>query len=163
MAASSTPKPDIDAILREVARTPAGRTLIDRLAVATQDGATMVPVDSIAPIPVEYVLSNPWHPGRLETALAATTPAPPIDVNAFIFFRESWYVVSEGNHRTESARARNTKTISARIHSRTWCALDQFIIMDGAIWRQDGPTLRFISTESREVLELAQRIGISTR
>jgi hypothetical protein len=74
--------------------------------LADLDDARILPRRTVS-IAVERVLAWSWNPGRLERCqrlLAEGEKAPPIHVNRYRLNGLTWYVVSDGRHRTVAAR-----------------------------------------------------------
>ncbi len=72
----------------------------------------------IEPIPVERVLSEAWDPDRLrwsQELLAEGRTAPPVVVMRYDLPDREWYGLSDGNHRTEAARAAGLASVAARV------------------------------------------------
>ena len=91
--------------------------------LADLDDARILPRRTVS-IAVERVLAWSWNPGRLERCqrlLAEGEKAPPIHVNRYLMNRQTWYVVSDGRHRTVAAREAGRQRIAAIVGSETDC------------------------------------------
>jgi hypothetical protein len=91
--------------------------------LADQDDARILPRRPVN-IAVERVLAWSWNPGRLERCqrlLAEGEKAPPIHVNRYRLNGLTWYVVSDGRHRTVAAREAGRRRIAAVVGSETEC------------------------------------------
>lgn len=72
----------------------------------------------IMDVPVDAVCSAPWSVGRLARCrelLAAGKVAPPVDLTEVRVGREVFYLLTDGNHRTEAARLAGHETIRAEV------------------------------------------------
>ena len=91
--------------------------------LADLDDARSLPRRTVS-IAVERVLAWSWNPGRLERCqrlLAEGEKAPPIHVNRYRLNGLTWYVVSDGRHRTVAAREAGRQRIAAVVGSETDC------------------------------------------
>ena len=91
--------------------------------LADLDDARILPRRTVS-IAVERVLAWSWNPGRLERCqrlLAEGEKAPPIHVNRYRVNGLTWYVVSDGRHRTVAAREAGRQRIAAIVGSETEC------------------------------------------
>ena len=91
-------------------------------------------------ISVARVLAWAWNPGRLERCrqkLAEGEKAPPIHVNRYRLNGLTWYVVSDGRHRTVAAREAGRARITAVVGSETDCHPDRYrlAVNDGRLWQ----------------------------
>jgi hypothetical protein len=69
-------------------------------------------------VPVQRVFSHIWHPARIARifdGLHKGTQPPPVSVSRIWFRGVDFYVVDDGNHRTEVVRMTRGEKISARI------------------------------------------------
>ena len=91
--------------------------------LADLDDARSLPRRTVS-IAVERVLAWSWNAGRLEQChrlLAEGDKAPPIHVNRYRLNGLTWYVVSDGRHRTVAAREAGRQRIAAVVGSETEC------------------------------------------
>ena len=80
-------------------------------------------------IAIDRVLAWSWNPGRLERCqqkLAEGEKAPPIHVNRYRLNGLTWYVVSDGRHRTVAAREAGRARIAAVVGSETDCHPERY-------------------------------------
>ena len=70
-------------------------------------------------IPLNRILSHIWMPARLARIFSypKSTKPPPVYLEEIRFLGESFYCVSDGNHRCEAAKTRGVTTIPAIIES----------------------------------------------
>lgn len=76
----------------------------------------------VVQVPVAAVCSVVWSEGRFarcQELLAAGRVPPPIAVSAVRVGNEVFYLVTDGNHRTEAARAAGQPTIRAALDCTT--------------------------------------------
>jgi uncharacterized ParB-like nuclease family protein len=90
-------------------------------------------------ISVAKVMAWAWHPGRLERCkarLAAGERPPAIEVGRYWLQGESYYLVSDGHHRTVAAREAGCSRIRARIGSENWCRPEICWLDQTILWRE---------------------------
>ncbi len=91
--------------------------------LADLDDARILPRRTVS-IAIDRVLAWSWNAGRLEQChrlLAEGDKAPPIHVNRYRLNGLTWYVVSDGRHRTVAAREAGRQRIAAVVGSETEC------------------------------------------
>lgn len=108
--------------------------------LANLDDARILPRRTVR-IAVDRVLAWSWNPSRLERCrqkLAEGEKAPPIHVNRYRLNGLTWYVVSDGRHRTVAAREAGRTRIAAVVGSETNCHPDryQLEIEDRLLWQK---------------------------
>ena len=96
--------------------------------LADLDDARILPRRTVS-IAIDRVLAWSWNPGRLERChrlLAEGEKAPPIHVNRYRMSGLTWYVVSDGRHRTVAAREAGRTRIAAVVGSETDCHPERY-------------------------------------
>lgn len=104
-------------------------------------------INGVRRVPVNRVLFSPWNPGRLDrarTKLAAGLKAPPINVDGITVRDDTWYLVSDGMHRSAAAMEAGRRTIVAEIGTMQQTYPDQH---------------RLVFVEQADVWELLRRTG----
>ncbi len=91
-------------------------------------------------ISVARVLAWSWNPARLERCrrlLDEGQKAPPIHVNRYRMNGLTWYVVSDGRHRTVAAQEAGRARITAIVGSETDCHPERhrLDVAHGRLWQ----------------------------
>lgn len=122
-------------------------------------------------IAVERVLAWSWNPGRLERCqqkLAEGEKAPPIHVNRYRLNGLTWYVVSDGRHRTVAAREAGRKRIAAVVGSETDCHPERYRLdcADRRLWQEHndarfGHCLKLVTDDlTSETMTVLLALGV---
>lgn len=85
------------------------------------------------PIPVEQVLVESRDCDRLHecrSLLAQGKIAPPIEASIFMLHGLSWFIVSDGIHRTVAAYEAGNPKIEARLSSVNYCRPEQYRLVE---------------------------------
>jgi uncharacterized ParB-like nuclease family protein len=111
--------------------------------VATANQDTWQDIGRTQAVSVRRVLAWAWAPARLQRAserLMAGDRAPAIHVSRYWLHGESWYVVSDGHHRTIAAQEAGKRTIRASIAGEIACEPDACYLdrASGRLWRHMG-------------------------
>ena len=122
-------------------------------------------------IAVERVLAWSWNPGRLERCqqkLAEGEKAPPIHVNRYRLNGLTWYVVSDGRHRTVAAREAGRTRIAAVVGSETHCHPERYRLdcADRRLWQEHndarfGHCLKLVTDDlTSETMTVLLALGV---
>ena len=120
------------------------RNLVNRYIGYCYTDEFFVPEEVHQDIPVRDVLGVPWCSERytrcMEAMRKAPNERPPIDVVGCRFPKKTLYVVTDGNHRTSVARARDEEKINAIVASVVICSMDGLFVYKDELYKrkEDG-------------------------
>lgn len=89
-------------------------------------------------VSVERVLAKAWRANRLarcERLLAEGKKPPPVHLVRYRLNGESWYGVSDGNHRVVAASNAGNKTIRAVVTCESPIRPERYVIIKNVLWR----------------------------
>ena len=138
--------------------------------LADLDDARILPRRTVS-IAIDRVLAWSWNPGRLERChrlLAEGEKAPPIHVNRYRINGLTWYVVSDGRHRTVAAREAGRPRIAAVVGSETDCHPERYRldVAGRRLWQEHhdvrlGHCLKLVSDDlSSETMSVLLAMGV---
>ncbi len=138
--------------------------------LADLDDARILPRRTVS-IAIDRVLAWSWNPGRLERCqqkLAEGEKAPPIHVNRYRLNGLTWYVVSDGRHRTVAAREAGRTRIAAVVGSETDCHPERYRLdcADRRLWQEHndarfGHCLKLVTDDlTSETMTVLLALGV---
>lgn len=107
-------------------------------------------------------MAHAWSQYRLQRSrekLAEGGKAPRIEVSRYWLYGESYYVISDGNHRTIAAREAG-KRVLAYINSESWCRPADFYFSKGCIWRKHDVGWYIPNLEQSEDVDLRELVDL---
>lgn len=126
--------------------------LSDALVLLTDLSETRILPKRTVQIAVARVLAWSWHERRLERCKHLLTEggkAPPIHVSRYTVKGQTWYVVSDGRHRTVAAREAGRTRISAVVGSEATCHPERYRldVAGQRLWVVDGQWLKLVAAD----------------
>ena len=131
--------------------------------LADLDDARILPRRTVS-IAIDRVLAWSWNPGRLERC----QQKPPIHVNRYRLNGLTWYVVSDGRHRTVAAREAGRTRIAAVVGSETDCHPERYRldVAGRRLWQEHhddrfGHCLKLVTDDlSSETMTVLLAMGV---
>lgn len=150
------------------------RAVADALALTAHAEGDWTTLGHKTRVSVWRVLSWSWNPMRLarcKAHLEAGEKAPPINVTRIWLGagrnREAYYLVNDGNHRTEAARAAGCLHIRATITGETVSRPENYSLDEPGckLWRQVGRGVYTLvrADLSPEVIAVLRAMGVRSR
>jgi len=115
-------------------------------------------------LPISRVLAKAWNDARLQEARQSVNDrmaVPPITVFGYRIQGETWYIPSDGNHRTVAAAEAGRRKIIAQVTGAVDCDMSRYVVKNGGLWIKDGGQLTRLSRDklSQKVIDLALKLG----